>query len=177
MQDITINLIAVVLLLATTDFSSPPNSRWSRPGAFGWRAWRREAAPARRLTLRIQANLESYLAACQLGITMASLGLGWVGEPAVAALLEPLFLLMGVPEAVLHTAAFVVGFLVFPPCISWSASRCRKPSPSGVPNRSRCGAPIPCTQAYLLVYPLNWLLNVVLPLDPVTVQRGGSDAC
>ena len=34
-------------------------------------------------------NIEAYLACCQLGITMASLGLGWVGEPTVSALLEP----------------------------------------------------------------------------------------
>ena len=37
----------------------------------------------------IMGNIEAYLACCQLGITMASLGLGWVGEPTVAALLNP----------------------------------------------------------------------------------------
>src|SRR6056297_1438126 len=35
-------------------------------------------------------NLDDYLAVTQLGITLASLGLGWAGEPAVAALIEPL---------------------------------------------------------------------------------------
>ena len=44
---------------------------------------------------------------------MASLGLGWVGEPAVAALLEPLFRRLGLSEAMLHTVAFLAGFLLF----------------------------------------------------------------
>ncbi|MEZ6078938.1 MAG: CNNM domain-containing protein [Pirellulaceae bacterium] len=41
-------------------------------------------------------RLERSLSACQLGITMASLALGWVGEPAFAALLEPLLEMVGI---------------------------------------------------------------------------------
>jgi len=72
-----------------------------------------EGSSSARLTVRIMSNLEAYLAACQLGITMASLGLGWVGEPAVAHLLEPLFLKFGASEQVVHTASFIIGFLIF----------------------------------------------------------------
>ena len=61
----------------------------------------------------MQADLKAYLAACQFGINMASLGLGWVGEPAVAVLLEPVFQWLGVSGELLHSAAFVVGFLLF----------------------------------------------------------------
>jgi len=37
----------------------------------------------------VMGSLDDYLAATQLGITLASLGLGWVGEPAIVALIEP----------------------------------------------------------------------------------------
>jgi CBS domain containing-hemolysin-like protein len=58
---------------------------------------------------RVVDKLDDYLAVTQLGITIASLGLGWVGEPAVASLIEPVvgsFL----PPNLVHLIAFAVGF-------------------------------------------------------------------
>ena len=57
----------------------------------------------------VMGSLDDYLATTQLGITIASLGLGWVGEPAVAALIEPL-LEPVLPEGLLHLVAFALGF-------------------------------------------------------------------
>ncbi len=39
----------------------------------------------------VLSNLDVYLSACQLGITITSLGLGWLGEPTVEHILRPLF--------------------------------------------------------------------------------------
>ena len=50
-----------------------------------------------RVLRTVRMNLDAYLSACQLGITLASLGLGWIGEPAFARLLEPLLLISASP--------------------------------------------------------------------------------
>ncbi len=56
-------------------------------------------------------HLDAYLSVCQLGITLSSLGLGWLGEPAVAALLRPLLLAVGVDSPTLVTSfSIAVGF-------------------------------------------------------------------
>jgi len=57
----------------------------------------------------VMANLDDYLATTQIGITIASLGLGWIGEPAVAALIEPV-LAPFLPANLIHLVAFALGF-------------------------------------------------------------------
>lgn len=61
-------------------------------------------------TKKILDDLNSYLSACQFGITLASLGLGWIGEPAVANILSPLFNYFAIDEVLKHTISFIVGF-------------------------------------------------------------------
>ncbi len=66
-----------------------------------------------RILAKVHGQLDAYLSACQLGITLASLGLGWVGEPAFASLLEPVFAFLGVTsEELIHGVSFVVAFSV-----------------------------------------------------------------
>jgi CBS domain containing-hemolysin-like protein len=58
-------------------------------------------------------DLDGYLSVCQVGITMASLGLGWIGEPAVAHLIEPVLHAIGVTsERAVSIISFVVGFAI-----------------------------------------------------------------
>src|SRR5215467_6245698 len=59
----------------------------------------------------IKDNLNAYLSACQVGITMASLGLGWLGEPFLARMLQPFFGLAGIESAaVIKSISFVLAF-------------------------------------------------------------------
>jgi CBS domain containing-hemolysin-like protein len=58
------------------------------------------------------SHLDAYLSICQLGITLASLGLGWLGEPAVVVLLHPLFSLLNIANpALTESLAVAAGFL------------------------------------------------------------------
>ena len=66
-------------------------------------------------TRRCINNLDAYLSVSQLGITLASLGLGWLGEPALASLLSPLFSSWGLQNpALVHSLAFLFAFTIFP---------------------------------------------------------------
>jgi magnesium and cobalt exporter, CNNM family len=61
----------------------------------------------------VTGNLDAYLSACQLGITLASLGLGWVGEPFVAQMLQPFFALVNITStAVITSISFGLAFSI-----------------------------------------------------------------
>lgn len=57
-------------------------------------------------------HLDGYLSACQLGITLCSLGLGWLGEPVVARMMSPLFEIAGFGERLVHIVSLFVSFLL-----------------------------------------------------------------
>src|SRR5881409_248879 len=64
-----------------------------------------------RLAARIGDRLDEYIAAAQLGVTLASLAIGWIGEPAVAALIAPAFgWLIAFSETLFHVVAFAIAF-------------------------------------------------------------------
>jgi len=116
----------------------------------------RRARPAR----LILASLNSYLGATQLGVTVASLGLGWAGEPVFNALLNPVFLALQVQSSALrHSLSFAVGFsaLTFLHICAgelapkWSAIRNPLPIALWVAR--------PLRWFYLCSYPFNWVLN------------------
>ena len=62
------------------------------------------------ITDQILKRLDAYLSACQLGITLASLGLGWYGEVQVAGMLAPVALSFGLPPESAHFVALPIAF-------------------------------------------------------------------
>src|SRR5438874_2770772 len=63
------------------------------------------------LVKQVKNNLNAYLSACQVGITAASLGLGWLGEPFLARMLQPFFVFAGIEStAVIKSISFALAF-------------------------------------------------------------------
>jgi CBS domain containing-hemolysin-like protein len=72
-----------------------------------------EGSRTAKMAQHITGRLDAYLSAAQLGITLASLGLGWIGEPIFEELLHPVFEWLHVDsETVRTTISFAVGFTV-----------------------------------------------------------------
>ena len=66
--------------------------------------------PGSKYAHMVANNVNAYLSACQLGITLASLALGWLGEPAVSQLLHPLFSVLGMSEQAIAPVSVAIGF-------------------------------------------------------------------
>ena len=113
-----------------------------------------------RMLARVHRKLDTYLSACQLGITLASLGLGWIGEPAFAKLLAPLLSAAGVssPEIV-HAISFAFAFFV----ISFLHIVVGELAPKSMairnPERIGLWTALPLYGFYWLMYPIIWMLN------------------
>src|SRR5207248_11633754 len=108
----------------------------------------------------IIANLNSFLSATQLGITMASLGLGWVGEPIFTALLSPLLVALHVQsDALRHSISFAIGFSALTFLHITAGELAPKWSAIQHPLPISLWVARPLKWFYVASYPFNWLLN------------------
>jgi CBS domain containing-hemolysin-like protein len=115
---------------------------------------------AGRVLFQVHQELEAYLSACQLGITLASLGLGWVGEPAFAHLCEPFFRWAGIhsPETIKVTS-FAVAFTLISFLHIVVGELMPKTMAIRQSERLSLYTSIPLYLFYWLMYPFIWILN------------------
>lgn len=114
---------------------------------------------AARLALQVKQRIDLYLAACQLGITVASLGLGAVTEPAVAAMIRPLLELVGFPDAQIHGLSIAIGLTIATALHVTVGETAPKNLAIFYPDRLLpLLAPMLVVFTYLF-YPVIWLLN------------------
>jgi CBS domain containing-hemolysin-like protein len=112
-----------------------------------------------RTTRHMIDHLDAYLSATQLGITLASLGLGWIGEPAVARLLQPVFAWLGLADDTVHTVSLVIGFTLISVLhiilgeLAPKSIAIRKPVPTSL------WISLPLFLFYKISFPAIYLLN------------------
>jgi CBS domain containing-hemolysin-like protein len=109
----------------------------------------------------VAGDLDAYLSACQLGITLASLGLGWVGEPFLAQILQPAFAFLGIASPALITSiSFLLAFSV----ITFLHIVLGEQAPKILAIRKPVPATLivsgPLRMFYILFKPAIWFLNV-----------------
>ncbi len=116
------------------------------------------------LVLRASKDVNNYLAACQLGITMASIGLGFLGEPLLADLMEPAFRDVFGEEAAgitAHAVAVPIAFAVITALHIVLGEQMPKVIALGSPERVSILTTPPTEVFRYAFWPAIWLLNTV----------------
>ncbi len=108
---------------------------------------------------RVKENLDTFLAGTQVGITLASLGLGWIGEPLMAGLFRPLFDLFALSPGVSASISFIVGFLLLTSLHIVIGEQVPKVVAINFEVETALATARPLTLYYRLFRPLIWILN------------------
>lgn len=112
MSGTIVGLLAVVILILATGFFVAAEFALARARLVRLEARAAEGSRTAALASRQSREIDRYLAACQLGITVTALGLGWLGKPAVANVLEPVLDRVGLGESAGAVAAGILAFTV-----------------------------------------------------------------
>lgn len=156
---IALNIFLVVLLIALTAFFVASEFaivriRGSRIDQLIAQGNKRAA-----VTKRIINNLDGYLSASQLGITVASLGLGWLGEPTVQRVLHPLFERLELPDSLVKILSFIIAFsfITFFNVVVGELA----PKNLAIQRTEAVALAVstPLLWFYRLLYPFIWVLN------------------
>jgi CBS domain containing-hemolysin-like protein len=130
-----------------------------------------------RILATVHQRLDAYLSACQLGITLASLGLGWIGEPAFARLLEPLLSAIGVRSSeLIHGISFFFAFFVISFLHIVVGELAPKSMAIRMPEKVSLWTAPTLYLFYWTMYPaiwtLNWSSNKILSLIGLDAHNG-----
>ncbi len=156
-------LITVVMVLANAFFVASEFAFVKiRPTRLQQMA--REGRVRARLLIGITSQLPAYLSASQLGITVASLVLGWVGEPAFAAVIRPHLRNMSASEPTVHTVAVALSLIV----ITFMHTVLGELAPKAIAIQRTesiaLWAAVPFRAFYLVSFPVTWTLKVAAGL-------------
>lgn len=114
-----------------------------------------------RFAKKLVEHLDEYLSACQLGITLASLGLGWIGEPAIADMLEPVMVAFGFSSQMVHGVSFAIAFSIITAMHIILGELAPKSLAIQKADKVTLWTSVPLIAFYKLMYPFIWILNAI----------------
>lgn len=104
-------------------------------------------------------NLDEYLSACQLGITITALALGWLGEPAAESMLKPIFIRLGVPMSLTTALSMFLAFIIITFLHVVVGELASKTIAIQKAERISLLVAKPLIFFYYVSYPFIWMLN------------------
>ncbi len=110
-------------------------------------------------TKKLLNNLDGYLSATQLGITVAALGLGWLGEPTVQALFHPLFEKLPISDSFIKIISFVLAFTIVTFLNVVVGELAPKTIAIQKAEQVAIAVSAPLIFFYKIMYPFIWILN------------------
>ena len=131
-----------------------------------------EGRPGAKAAKRVTDNVNAYLSACQLGITLASLALGWLGEPAFSALIRPLLAPVGLSETAISAIAIACGYILMTTLHVVVGELIPKSFAIFATTSWALRTAPPLVVFYRLTYPVMWLFN---SLTNSVVRLAGHD--
>lgn len=120
-----------------------------------------EGKSGAKAAMKVANNVNAYLSACQLGITLASLALGWLGEPAVSKLIRPLLVIMNLPESAIHAIALALGFAIVTALHIVAGELIPKSLAIFSTDRYARFTALPLVWFYKITAPIMWLFNSI----------------
>lgn len=162
-SDLTIliaKLTAVIILVLLNGFFVAAEFGLVKLRDSQLRALEKKGSRKAKYARKALANLDASLSACQLGITLASLGLGWIGEPIFGDLLAPLMDTLGIQgENIRHSIAFLFGFSTITFLHITAGEQAPKMMAISRPLTTSLWIAHPLLLFHKVSYPFIWLLN------------------
>ncbi|UHA60108.1 hemolysin family protein [Metabacillus litoralis] len=156
---ITINLLLILVLIALTAFFVATEFAIVKVRVSKIDQLISEGNKGAVAAKKVVTHLDEYLSACQLGITITALGLGWLGEPTVEKLLHPLFEHFALNESVTHILSFGIAFAL----VTFLHVVVGELAPKTVAIQKAEAVTLlfahPIIWFYRLMYPFIWFLN------------------
>ena len=154
-----LNIVLIIVLIAATAFFVAVEFAIIKIRESRIQQLINEGNKAAESAKKVINNLDGYLSACQLGITLTALALGWLGEPTVAKLVEPTLYSLGLSKQAVGGISFLIGFSV----ITFLHVVVGELAPKSLAIQRAEKVTLflagPLIWFYKIMYPAIWLLN------------------